>query len=212
MRWKHKDMQHRARAILQLLILIAGLIAIGCSQPESGSDGNNPPPSPSDECDSIPTVDSIATVIEDGARLDWSHSNNLIAFDRKDADGYFDVWIADPEGTDEYCLTCDIEALPSKHIGNPVWHPSGEWIVFQAEKEDHPGSSDLCEPGVGRNNDLWAMKIDGNEIRRLTNIQKGLSTLHPQFSHDGTRLVWGETESAMNDWVIKIADFDSDEG
>jgi len=204
-------MRHKTHAILRLLAPLVGLAIVGCPQSDSGSDKGDSLP-PSDDCDSMEGIDSITTIEEKGGRVDWLRSEDLIAFDKMDTDGYYDVWIMKPDGTDKHCLTCEVEELPSKHMGNPAWHPDGEWIVFQAEKENHPGGSDLCEPGIGWNNDLWAIRSDGSEFHQLTDIQVGLSTLHPQFSHDGSKLVWGESKTGRDDWAIKIADFDSDGG
>jgi len=152
-------------------------------------------------------VTSITTIDNDIGRIAWSHIRNRLAVDKMGADGYFDIWLMDPDGSNATCLTDGIGALPGKHIGNPSWHPSGEWIVFQAEKATHSGSSSFCTPGIGWNNDLWVIKYDGSEAYQLTDVQQDCSTLHPHFSHDGDRLVWGETVSGLNDWVIKVADF-----
>ena len=198
---------------LLAMLLAAGLTISGCSQDDSGrGDDDDDDIQPPDECDAIKTLDSIVVIEEHGSRLDWLHSEDLIAYDRMGDDGYYDVWIMNPDGTDKLCLTCDVEGLPQKNIGNPAWHPSGKWLVFQVEKENHPGGSELCEPGRGWNNDLWAMNLDSGELHQLTDIRLGLSTLHPQFSRDGSKLIWGETVAGLNDWVIKIADFDSDTG
>lgn len=75
-----------------------------------------------------PLVKNIKTFTNQGGRVDWSHNNNLIAFDRKDEDGYYDVWVMKPDGTEQKCLTCDKPQLPNKNIGQPAWHPSGKYI------------------------------------------------------------------------------------
>lgn len=72
-------------------------------------------------------VKHIKTITNDGGRVDWSHSgNNLIAFDRMEEDGYYDVYVMNPDGSGEKCLTCGKQGLPQKHNGNPAWHLSGE--------------------------------------------------------------------------------------
>lgn len=119
-----------------------------------------------------PTVSlSVRTIKEDGGRVDWSRSgNNLIAFDKLGADGYFDVYVMKPDGSDENCLTDKPGLLPQKHNGQPAWHPSGEYIVFQAEKEFHYGSSNWSVPGSGINCDLWVVTSDGNSFYQLTDL------------------------------------------
>ena len=54
------------------------------------------------------------------------------------ADGYFDIWTMRPDAAGQRCLTCQAGPLPQRHIGNPAWHPSGAFIVFQAQKAGVP--------------------------------------------------------------------------
>lgn len=174
------------------------------------TDGSTPtdptePEEPVEEATPVPAsetvVKSITTITENGARLDWSHTLDLIAFDRKGEDGYYDVWVMRPDGSDEKCLTCDHLDLPNRHMGNPEWHPSGVYIVFQAEKEEHPGGSNLAAPGIGFDSNLWLMTADGSKVWQLTDIPDRRAMLHPQFSADGTQLMW------TNGLAIAIADF-----
>ncbi|MFQ6091468.1 MAG: dockerin type I domain-containing protein [bacterium] len=154
-------------------------------------------------------VDTIWTVTENGGRVDWSHSgNNLIAFDRVGADGFYDVYIMTPEGEEVVCLTDRPGFVPQKHNGQPVWHLSGHYIVFQAEKDEnfdpddrHFVSSEVSTPGRGWNCDLWCVDLQDTSFTRLTNLptRKTYSdttptsgVLHPHFSHDGTKLLWSE--------------------
>src|SRR5215218_8792445 len=53
-----------------------------------------------------------------GAQVDWSPTgNDRIAFAAKGADGYYDVHLADPDGSHDVCLTCDTPGLPRRHAG-----------------------------------------------------------------------------------------------
>ena len=158
-------------------------------------------------------VKNMTTIIENGGRLDWSKNLNLIAFDRKAADNFYDVWLMKPDGTNQVCITCAIPNLPQKHVGQPEWHPSGEYIVLQAEKDNHTGGSLRARPGIGVDNDLWAITIDGKKAYRLTNIPSDKAILHPKFSHQGDKLIWvqmvetpPEGEMLGGKWEIKIAD------
>jgi len=175
-------------------ILLVAVLVLGCSGEEK---------EPSIKW----RVASITTIDDDIGRVDWSYVRNRLAVDKMGADGYFDIWLMDPDGSNAVCLTHGVAGLPDKHVGNPAWHPDGEWIVFQAEKQNHLGPSDLSTPGIGLHNELWVIRYDGSEFYQLTTVPAGCSTLHPHFSHDGTKLVWGETVSGPDDWVIKVADF-----
>ncbi len=159
-------------------------------------------------------VVSITTIKEKGGRLDWSHKLNLIALDRRGEDGYYDVYIMSPDGSDETCLTCDRPGLPTGHMGNPAWHPSGDYIVFQAEKPTHGGRSTKALPGYGIDNDLWLITRDGKHYYQLTDTPPEMGVLHPHFSHDGSKLLWAEKVGEGGEygvWALKVADFVVDE-
>jgi Tol biopolymer transport system component len=155
---------------------------------------------------------------KNAGRVDWLHNDKeLIAFDRKGEDGYYDIYITDKSASFERCLTCKNLDLPQKHQGQPAFYPSGEWIVFQAEKKSHKGSSTTANPGIGVFNDLWVISQDGTKVKKLVSVQEGdnYGTLHPHFSSDGKKLVWGEMYQKANIfakneefglWKIKIAD------
>jgi Tol biopolymer transport system component len=166
---------------------------------------------------------NITTLRESGGRVDWSHAEDLIAFDALGEDGYYDVYTFKPDGSGETCLTCGKEGLiPQKHSGNPAWHPAGGYIVFQAEKETHPGLSASATPGFGLYSDLWLASSDGQRFIRLTEAADGgdNGVLHPHFSPDGARLSWSELVE-MPDllvkgkefgyWRLKVADIAIDE-
>ena len=148
-------------------------------------------------------------IIEDsGGRVDWLQLQNdegdleldLIAFDKKGEDGYSDVYTMNPDGSNQNCLTCDKEEFQGRHVGNPDWHPSGDYIVFIAEAQGHPAYAfgreyfvyylddietieDLEEhqlqladsfgsrPGWGYYCNLWAITPDGQEYWKLTHNQ-----------------------------------------
>jgi len=157
----------------------------------------------------------ITTIAEDGGRLDWSERRNLIAFDKLERDGYLDVHTMTPDGANETCLTCNKPDLPNKMIGNPAWHPSGDYIVFQAQNR-YRGFGRLTDyfanPGAGINNDVWVMDAAGRRFWQLTKVEprKG-GVLHPHFSRDGRKLLWSERLSAnggkWGTWALKVADF-----
>jgi len=160
-------------------------------------------------------VQSITTIKEYGKSMDWHHKSNLIAFAVSGEDGYWDVTLMNPDGSQEKCLTCDKINVPQKHNGNPSWHPSGDWIVFTAEKEEVPSQYDgFAIPGSGFGSDLWLTDKEGTEFYPLTEypfVPPIPSVIHPQFSHDGRKIFWAETigpgENFHGTWVLKIADF-----
>ncbi|MFW9877580.1 MAG: TolB family protein [Candidatus Thorarchaeota archaeon] len=162
-------------------------------------------------------VKEIKWLMDKAGRLDWAaNPDGLIAFDSRGSDGFYDVFVATPDGSYRTCLTCNkADKIPQKHNGNPAWHPSGRFIVFQSENLNHIGSSDAATPGAGIFCDLWLMSSDGKKFFRLTEIESdtGQASLHPHFSHDGSTLFWTERvggaspPGTIGEWALKIADF-----
>jgi Tol biopolymer transport system component len=122
------------------------------------------------------------------------------------------------DGTKRKCLTCDRVQVPQKHNGQPAWHPSGDFIVFQSVDPKLKGlpkifskqEKALTGPGAGVNNNLWLVDKDGERFWQLTEVEDKKGVLHPHFSHDGKKLIWAEIVDQKvkpsGDWAIKIAD------
>lgn len=161
----------------------------------------------------------ITTYRESGGQVHWSPKGpDRIAYAARGSDGYFDVHLADPDGSHDVCLTSDVPRLPHKHLGSPSWHPARRYIVLVAEKDEHPGSSVEAIPGFGAYSDIWCLTPDGKRAYRLTNLPADADhgVLLPRFSPDGKRLVWtGRVErpnfldprKAFGYWAIHLADF-----
>jgi Tol biopolymer transport system component len=164
-------------------------------------------------------VVNVIVLQESGGRVSWLPGKDVIAFDKTEKDGYTDVYVMSFEGSDSMCLTCDW--LPN-HNGNPEWHPSGEYIVFQAQDPNLQGLPSnaigkfAASPGVGINNNIWVMTEDGSKKWQLTHVKDRHGALHPQFSPDGKKLLWSEVISPQMDeighWEIKLADFVIEKG
>ena len=163
---------------------------------------------------------SITTLKENGGRVDWSHSgNNLIAFDKKGEDGYYDIYTMNSDGSDEKCLTCNHPDLPNKNIGQPAWHPTGKYIVMQVEKKNHKKVHSLrTNPGSGHFNDIWLLNVRTGDATLLFEVpnDKNHGILHPHFSNNGTKLSWSEMyeepnifikDKVFGYWKLKVADF-----
>ena len=165
---------------------------------------------------------SISVLNNNGGRVSWSPKGDIILMDRKSDDGYYDIYMVRPDGSNEQCLTCDqSQVLGKGHIGQPEWHPSGKYIIFQVQKlknQGRPGRDLAATPGFGRHSDLWLMEFDTKRcfILRQTPETEASGVLHPHFSHDGKKLTWGEMYEAPNGsygygkWKIQVADFNFD--
>jgi len=126
-------------------------------------------------------------------------------------------------------LTLGRAGLPQRHAGAAVWHPTANYLVFQAEADPHylstiPAYDYLGNPGLGFHCDLWCSTATGAALTNLTNYthaQTSLDTvkmvLFPQFNTDGSKLIWteiagphplvGPPTSAWQSWRMMFANF-----
>jgi hypothetical protein len=165
----------------------------------------------------VPTRLESSTELALGARTDRLPATGLIAFDKMGFDPYFDLYTMLPNASGQICLTCG-KPVPQLHSGNPVWHPSGSYIVFQIQDpalpilppEFEPFATLVTNPGFGVNNNLWATTADGSQFWQLTSVEAGMGVLHARFNRAGTRLLWSEKIGLTGkdgQWTMKVADF-----
>ncbi|MBN1572356.1 MAG: hypothetical protein JW984_04075 [Deltaproteobacteria bacterium] len=172
--------------------------------------------------------DSVRITILDrnSSDVEWSPGGDFIVYSRASFhDGYHDVWIIRPNGSDRRCLTCG-NGFPKRQNGGAALHPSGEYFVFTAQNEDAVGekADAFAKPGTGLNCNLWAAGIDGDFVVRLTDIETNLKrsrgVIHPQFSHDGKKLLWteslgrgyGKGGKEWGEWALKIGEIGFEDG
>jgi Tol biopolymer transport system component len=164
------------------------------------------------------SIKSIRVVKEYGKSVDWSEKNNLIVSAKKGYDGYYDLFVMNPDGSGERLLTHQKSGCPQRHNGNPAWHPSGEYIVFTGQNDDAEGELNRKYgiPGSGLNCNLWLTNSEGSKFWQLTyyptKYRNAKAVIHPQFSPDGRKLFWaervrGKKNSIWGEWELKIADF-----
>jgi Tol biopolymer transport system component len=203
-------MKNKNKFGLLILLMVTIILIIGCAHDENGTNNGNDPKEYK--------IKSIYIIKENGGNVDWCYKNNKIAFGKLGDDGYFDVWLMNPDGSNEECITCDHKDLPNKHIGNAAWHPSGEYLVIQVEKAIVPEQFDnKATPGAGVLNDLYVITKGGGKVWELYKVNETIGNdssgvLHPHFSHDGKKLAWAErikdNDRTFGEWAIKIADFE----
>ncbi|MBI4766963.1 MAG: PD40 domain-containing protein [Deltaproteobacteria bacterium] len=153
---------------------------------------------------------------EQGGRVSWQGRQNLIAFDSGGYEGRTEVYSVRLDGSDKRCLTCGRTDLPQLQNGNPEWHPSCDFIVFQAQDPGlklppGPIGNFMASPGIGINNNIWLMKADGSQFWQVTRVQNRSGVLHPQFSADGKKICWSEIirpgGRLGGQWAVKLGDF-----
>jgi len=190
------------RVLLTLFAVTAIVITTASWSPGEGASGNY-------------EVVRITTLTTHGGRVDWSPDGEWIYYDHLRLDGFWDVYRIHPDGTGDECLTCNKPGLPNRNQGQPAVHPSGRWLVFQAEKAAHLGKPGQwgTHPGGGFYNDLWVLDLETGAFYQLTDVRGGLpagGSLHPHFSNDGTKLLWSDLEGPggrFGNWRLVIADF-----
>jgi hypothetical protein len=145
-------------------------------------------------------VAAITVLTETGGRVDWAPSGDRIAYDAPDANGVFGVYTMAPDGTDSICVSCSVDGLPGRNVGNPAWDPSGNYLVVIAEKAVHGGTAFATDPGRGLHSDLYLIDVAAKKAFPLTNLPDGPNTgvLHPHFSHDGKFLSWSQMTDGSN--------------
>lgn len=164
---------------------------------------------------------SITTVKTWGKSVDWHHPTNRVvtATPTDGVNGYFDVVVFSMDNPDDVIhLTHQVPGAPQRHNGNAVWHPSGDYIIFTAQNADVPvieWYDFTAKPGRGVNCNLWLAKTDGSGFWQLTfNPTRldddAMAIIHPQISHDGTRVLWAErshweADTFWGRWHFKVA-------
>lgn len=172
------------------------------------------------------SISSIKILEEKGGRLALSSDGMIIAYDKRGADKYFDIWTMSPDGINQICITCDHPVLPTRNVGQPDWHPSGNYLVVQVEKQEHHegiASGLAANPGAGLYNDLWIIEYGSDRAWLINAVPegKGHGILHPHFSSDGKLLSWAQSYRDVDltdparvggSWDLRVADvvIDSD--
>ncbi|MBI5155308.1 PD40 domain-containing protein [Candidatus Poribacteria bacterium] len=173
-------------------------------------------------------IKSTRVIQESGARPRFSPNGKNIIFDRKNTDGFYDVYIMTAHGEGARTLTEGHAGIGQRHNGNAVFHPDSGFIVFVSEEGEHAQKEMkyLGDPGLGLFCNLWATDLTGSHFWRLTDtpIKKDLrdrtavkGCVNPVFSDDGRTLVWTERfdrggHHNWGQWRLKTAQFAAAEG
>ncbi len=166
-------------------------------------------------------VDS--TYIGQGGNQDWSLVNNRITYNALDANSLYQIYTANPDGSDATCITCkDIPFGPqaNRNKFNPKWDPTGQYLIMEVEYTYHNLSWKNTAPHIqeqllnGVWSDLWVTDATGTKWSRLTWTRSNgaYGVLDPVWSPDGKKIFWSEllggpsARRQFGIWRLKVAD------
>lgn len=159
-------------------------------------------------------VKSVRLVVPDGGRVEAARQDDWIAFDRLEADGFYDVYLMQLDSGSESCLTCDNWEFNKKSALSPTWHPSGEYLVIHVQENGKKRGLTLASqstPARGLGSELWFITRDGRDAWQFTKAQEaGRAVLDPHFSFESELLVWSERVRSREggpwgSWELRVA-------
>lgn len=190
------------RTLLLLLSIAATALA---------AQSSDPPPETAAAAPGHGDVLEIRRLLPDAGRVAWSTQGNWIAFDRAEpADGFYDLWVARPDGTEQRCLTCELYEFRKADVLSPSWHPSGGSLVAQVLRlrgRGRPTAVELAGPVRGVAGEMWVIPFEGRHIYRIS-PETG-NRMDPHFSHEGDRVLWTERlhgGEGWGEWGVLVAD------
>ncbi len=213
----------RRRIILIILLILAALVLINRISKERKLSPTSSPLTPSPTMTDI----KIEKITDLGGRVAWNKgsNHNLVAYDSI-ADGKTantELYIMNPDGSGVRCVTCS-SLIPKGFVGQPDWHPNGEYLVIQAENQNsqHKFYNHMA---WGINQDLWLISRDGVKAEKIWISPLNNAALHPHFNQQGNKIGFSERiatgksrlilklitpggENPWEGWQIHIADFD----
>ncbi len=156
----------------------------------------------------------------------YNKATSSVAYGKKDAKGYYKIFVSDSLGNNEKPLT--FAGWPTdRHQWAEEWHPSGKYLFCYIEKAEyvkekgHNRKPVDAIPGYGAYTDLWLVTRDGKQAWQLTNLPNSYSSgiIHSAISEDGTMFAWSERirapkftnmNLAAGAYVFRVADFTFD--
>jgi hypothetical protein len=167
---------------------------------------------------------SAITIWKEGAMgAIWNKATSTVAYGKKDADGYYKIFLSDSLGNNETLLTYP-GWRPDRHQWAEEWYPNGKYLFCYVEKAEyatgdkHKRSSIDAIPGYGAYTDLWLITRNGKQAWQLTNLPNNYNSgiIHSAISEDGTLFGWSERikaprflnmNQAAGSYVFRVADF-----
>ena len=152
------------------------------------------------------------------AAVGWSAVGDRLVYNRRGADGAWDLYTSDSDRSGERCLTCSLDVpgpgTRGQRGGSGVW-ADGKYVLATIEGR-HGGlkyGTGLADPGKGLYDDIWLIAIDGSKAWKLTDYARDgdLGTMWAGFDRRGTRIVWSQMtggaslRAPLASWAVKTA-------
>ena len=155
-----------------------------------------------DEVVAFPVAASTVDWSADGQQLLFSRIDRADKYGSRQADIYeYDFAVDEPGFLHDMLWTLPVmiagtapETPRIKQLSHglralyPTYSPDGEWIAFVQNQ--------------GTNNNLGMMRVDGTELRYLTDFQDGTQVYTPRFSPDGKQLAISISRGGQRDIVV----------
>jgi len=154
--------------------------------------------------------------------IDWSAKTDMLLFDRRGLNQYYNVFSITAEGFRLTALTLERGGgITELHNCTASWYPGGRYFVFCGQNR---GSTDYRRsgPGSGWHCNLWFSDRDGSQFWQLTDLPTRYNNPRgataPVFSPDGKRLFWtgftgaDAAPSAYEQRDLHLADFSTEGG
>jgi TolB protein len=131
----------------------------------------------------------------------WTPDGKFIVF-ASDRDGNHEIYRMRDDGSDPINL--------SRHPGtdgHAKVSPDGRLIYFNSNRSSDPSTFDRGTMDSAHNHEIYAMTLEGDNVRRLTDLQDW--DTYPAISPDGNQLLWrrvtasgGKSETGRNSEVF----------
>jgi Tol biopolymer transport system component len=117
----------------------------------------------------------------------WSPDGARIAFRSFRTGRLGDIWVMDADGSNATLLTPDPLPGITDEL-RPAWSPDGSRIAYASN--------------LGGNMDIWTMRSDGSDKRRLTNTED--YDTEPSWSPDGARIAFRRSDPGAGSDIMVI--------
>ncbi len=131
----------------------------------------------------------------------FSPDGSKITFD-SDRDGNSEIYVMNSDGTGQVRLTNN-----PMDDGHPNWSPDGTRIIFDSSRETPDPKADWWN----QYHDLYSMKVDGTDVRRITNCRTVCT--YGSWSPDGKRIAYRKvisTPGFYDDRNLTLSDTNSE--